>query len=139
MIEIEFVLFKFNRKLAEEESKDETSRRDVFIFPTKEEIADASNLKDIQQRIRDVVLVLSDFKNTREPDRSRKDYLDLLKTDLCTYYTYNNFLMEKLMQTFPLNELLDLLEASETERPMTIRTNTLKTRRRELAQVKKKN
>lgn len=39
------------------------------------------------------------------------------------------------MQLFPLTELMDFLEASESQRPLTIRTNTLKTRRRDLAQV----
>lgn len=43
--------------------------------------------------------------------------------------------MEKLMQIFPLTELLEFLEASEVQRPMTIRANTLKTRRRDLAQA----
>lgn len=67
--------------------------------------------------------------------RSRSEYLNLLQHDLCTYYSYNNFLLEKLMQMFPLDELLEFLEASEVQRPMTIRTNTLKTRRRDLAEV----
>jgi len=38
------------------------------------------------------------------------------------------------MQVFTLGELVDLLDANEAPRPLTIRTNTLKTRRRELAQ-----
>jgi 16S rRNA C967 or C1407 C5-methylase (RsmB/RsmF family) len=39
------------------------------------------------------------------------------------------------MQLFPLSELLEFLEASEVQRPLTVRTNSLKTRRRDLAQV----
>lgn len=67
--------------------------------------------------------------------RSRQDYTDLLLKDLCTYFSYNTFLMEKIMHLFPLEDLMAFLEASETPRPVTIRTNSLKTRRRELAQV----
>jgi len=55
--------------------------------------------------------------------------------DLCLYYSYNEFLMEKLMQIFPLSELMEFLESSEVTRPVTIRSNSLKTRRRDLAQV----
>ncbi|KAI4811818.1 hypothetical protein KUCAC02_014690 [Chaenocephalus aceratus] len=39
------------------------------------------------------------------------------------------------MDIFPLSELVDFLEANEIHRPVTIRTNTLKTRRRDLAQA----
>lgn len=39
------------------------------------------------------------------------------------------------METFTVTELIEFLEANETPRPMTIRTNTLKTRRRDLAQA----
>ncbi|CAK9817762.1 Probable 28S rRNA (cytosine(4447)-C(5))-methyltransferase [Anthophora plagiata] len=123
------------RKLAEEEMTDMTLQQCVFTFPTEEELAADTNLKDIQQRIKDVVMVLSDFKRLRDTNRSRSEYMDLLKRDLCMYYSYNRFLMEKLMQIFPLDELLEFLEASEVQRPMTIRTNTLKTRRRDLAEA----
>lgn len=114
---------------------DMMTRQSVFSFPTEEELTNVTSLKDIQQRIRDVVMVLSDFKRLREENRSRFEYIELLRRDLCTYYSYNDFLMEKLMQMFPLDELLEFLEASEVQRPMTIRVNTLKTRRRDLAEV----
>ncbi|XP_012273185.1 25S rRNA (cytosine-C(5))-methyltransferase nop2 [Orussus abietinus] len=123
------------RKLIEDEMKDSATNEDFFSFPTEEELENTSNLKDVQQRIHDVIMVLSDFKRLRQKHRSRPEYLELLKKDLCTYFSYNNFLIEKLMQIFPLNELLEFLEASEVQRPMTIRTNTLKTRRRDLAQA----
>lgn len=114
---------------------DMMAQKCVFSFPTEEELTNVTNLKDIQQRIRDVVMVLSDFKRLREKDRSRSEYTELLRRDLCTYYSYNDFLMEKLVQIFSLDELLEFLEASEVQRPMTIRTNTLKARRRDLAEV----
>ena len=33
--------------------------------------------------------------------RTRQEYLDQLIRDLCAYYSYNEFLMEKLLQLFP--------------------------------------
>ncbi len=39
------------------------------------------------------------------------------------------------MDVFPLSEIFEVLEANEVQRPVTIRTNSLKTRRRDLAQV----
>lgn len=111
------------------------AQQSEFSFPTDEELANTVNLKNIQQRIHDVITVLSNFKKLRDKNRSRSEYIDLLRRDLCTYYSYNDFLMERFIQLFPLNELLEFLEASEVQRPMTIRTNTLKTRRRDLAEV----
>lgn len=122
--------------LAEEELQMNLADHEVFQFPdeTGEEEADkVVTLQDIQQRIKDVSLVLADFKKNRQPGRSRQDYIDLLRKDLCLYYSYNEFLMEHLMDVFPLNELMEYLEASEIQRPVTIRTNSLKTRRRDLA------
>ena len=31
--------------------------------------------------------------------------MDLLKQDLCNYYSYNDFLMDKLLDLFPLAEV----------------------------------
>lgn len=39
------------------------------------------------------------------------------------------------MQVFQLSELLEFLEASEVQRPLTIRVNSLKARRKDVAQV----
>lgn len=67
-------------------------------------------------------------------NRSRNDYISQLLKDLCLYYGYNEYLMEKLFYIFPVSEAIEFFEANEVPRPITIRTNTLKTRRRELAQ-----
>lgn len=112
---------------------------DTFRLPKAEESEKEGvlplDLKQIHQRIKDNVDVLCNFSTKREEGKDRADYLSLLKKDLCTYYSYNNFLIEKLLEIFPLSELIDFLEANEIQRPVTIRTNTLKTRRRDLAQA----
>jgi ribosomal RNA methyltransferase Nop2 len=58
-----------------------------------------------------------------------------LATALGRYYGYTRFLIDKFMELFPLDELLPFLEANEVPRPVTIRVNQLKTRRRDLAQA----
>uniref|UniRef100_A0A7N8XKG0 NOP2 nucleolar protein homolog (yeast) n=1 Tax=Mastacembelus armatus TaxID=205130 RepID=A0A7N8XKG0_9TELE len=112
---------------------------DKFRLPGAEETSKEGvlplDLKTIHQRIKDNVDVLCNFSTKREEGKERTEYLSLLKKDLCTYYSYNNFLIEKLIDLFPLSELVDFLEANEIQRPVTIRTNTLKTRRRDLAQA----
>ncbi|KAH8291094.1 hypothetical protein KR054_008480 [Drosophila jambulina] len=120
-------------QMAEEEMQMTVDHQDVFQLPGEEDKAEDLTLQQVQQRIKDVTLVLSDFKKYRQADRSRGEYIELLRQDLCLYYSYNEFLMEKLMDMFPLTELMEYLEASEVARPLTIRTNTLKTRRRDLA------
>ncbi|KAL7394417.1 hypothetical protein ABVT39_025888 [Epinephelus coioides] len=112
---------------------------DMFRLPGAEEAEKEGvlplDLKTIYQRIKDNIDVLCNFSTKREEGKERAEYISLLKKDLCTYYSYNIFLIEKLMDIFPLSELVDFLEANEIHRPVTIRTNTLKTRRRDLAQA----
>lgn len=45
------------------------TQQEIFSFPTAEELANPVSLQDVQQRIRDVIIVLSDFKRLREKDR----------------------------------------------------------------------
>ncbi|KAL1463721.1 hypothetical protein WDU94_015447 [Cyamophila willieti] len=122
-------------KLADEELQMNIADHEVFAFPSEEEADKVVSIPEIEQRIKDVLMVLGNFKQYRDPNRSRCEYMELLKKDLCTYFSYNEFLMERIIQIFPLDELMAFLEASETQRPLTIRTNTLKTRRRDLSQA----
>lgn len=119
-------------KLAAQEFEESLANQEVFQFPDENDDTPVT-LQVVQQRIKDISVVLADFNKRRLPNKSRQDYLELLRKDLCMYYSYNDFLMEKLMQIFPVNELFEYLEASEVPRPLTIRTNSLKTRRRDLA------
>lgn len=56
-------------------------------------------------------------------------------TDIASYYGYNDFLVEKLFPLFPVPEAIEFFESNEVPRPVTIRANTLRTRRRDLAQA----
>ena len=91
------------------------------------------DLGEAKRRVQEIVHTLSDFKNLREGDRPRKDYLAELREGLMLLYDYNDFLIDKYLDMFPPAELLEFLESNENQRPVTLRTNSLKTRRRELA------
>jgi len=110
-----------------------------FQLPSGQEIekeaGTAPDLQIIQTRIREVVVVLQDFKARRAEGVDRQTYLNRLKKDLCTYYNYNEFMVERFLQVFQTSEIVEVLEANEVQRPVTIRTNSLKTRRRDLAQA----
>ncbi|KAB7498089.1 putative 28S rRNA methyltransferase [Armadillidium nasatum] len=100
----------------------------------KEELVKNPDMQNISHRIKDVFYVLENFRERREGSRSRQEYVSILELDLCACYSYNSFLIQKLKNLFPLSELQEFLEANEVPRPVTIRTNALKTRRKLLAQ-----
>lgn len=79
--------------------------------------------------------VLSDFRSRREADRPRADYVECLAQDFADYYGYNRELVDVFTQLFSPAEAVQFFEANEAPRPVTLRVNTLKTRRRELAQA----
>ncbi|KAF9227526.1 NOL1/NOP2/sun family putative RNA met [Gyrodon lividus] len=110
-----------------------------FHLPTAEEREEerkgVSDVHVVQSRMRHCVRVLRSFKKLAEKDRSRSEYIEQLVSDIASYYGYNDFLAEKLFQLFSVAEAIEFFEANEVSRPVTIRTNTLKTRRRDLAQA----
>lgn len=66
--------------------------------------------------------------------KPRKYYIDRLRNLFHQYYGYNFELIDHFLAFMNPAELVQLFDANETQRPLTIRTNTLKTRRKELAQ-----
>ena len=86
-------------------------------------------------RIKETVKVLSNFKDLRDPEKPRKDYVEELRNDICQAFDYNPDLVELLFDLFPPKECVDFIEANENQRPMVIRANTLKTKRKDLAKT----
>ncbi|KAI8096472.1 NOL1/NOP2/sun family-domain-containing protein [Halteromyces radiatus] len=106
-----------------------------YQLPEGEEDELLANITSVSERIKEVVNVLNDFKNLRDPSKSRQDYVDRLLKDIAHYYGYSEFLCEMLFNLFPVSEAIEFFEANEVPRPVTIRANTLRTRRRDLAQA----
>ncbi|KAF2171054.1 hypothetical protein M409DRAFT_19027 [Zasmidium cellare ATCC 36951] len=124
---------------AEEELKDDALQTNIAAadIPDDEDGQKASllapDLQLLRTRITETVRVLTSFKDLAEPGKSRAEYTQALLRDICTYYGYSPFLAEKLFSLFPPQEALAFFDANETPRPMVIRTNTLRTHRRDLA------
>ena len=115
---------------AEEVASDD---EDPTVAP-KSALTLAPDLQLLRTRISDTIRVLEDFAKLAEPDRNRSEYRSQLLKDVCAYYTYSPYLAEKFLNLFPPREAFAFFEANESPRPLVIRTNTLKTHRRELAQ-----
>ncbi|KAJ3452051.1 28s rRNA (cytosine(4447)-c(5))-methyltransferase-related [Anaeramoeba flamelloides] len=110
-----------------------------FVLPTEEELTlekqMGADLEKLRERINKVISILLNFNILRKKGVPRKDYVNQIKYDLGMYYGYNEFLLGLFFDLLPLNELVEFLEANEKPRPVTIRTNTLKTRRSDLAKA----
>ncbi|VDP93399.1 unnamed protein product [Echinostoma caproni] len=117
-----------------EKSDTELEDATVQLNVEEPEGPDVADVTFLDQRIRSWIIMLKNFKKSAQPGLSRKSCIHSLLDDICKRYSYNNFLAHKLFDLFP-KELIEALEANEVDRPVTIRTNTLKTRRRELAQA----
>ena len=129
-------------KLEQEEAEIELRRTiaqqtSVFHLPTIEEVKDEENRvvppSELRARIEDVLEVLANFKNRREPGRSRSEYIERLSQDMAELFGYLQELVDYFLSMLGPNECLEFLEASEKQRPLVVRVNTLKARRKDLA------
>ncbi|CAL1543619.1 unnamed protein product, partial [Lymnaea stagnalis] len=129
---------KIDTEMAKAELMLNIESQEKFVLPSGQEVERETmlppDLAILDNRIAHIRHVLSDFNTRREAGRSRQEYREQLVKDLCARFNYNDFLMSKLLDLFPV-EIMDFLEANEYPRPVTIRTNTLKTRRRDLGPV----
>lgn len=86
-------------------------------------------------RIKELVRILTSFKRHAEPGVSKKVYRAEFFEKVRLYYGYSAELTEYFGHIFLPKQLVEFYEANETPKLLTIRTNTLKTRRRELSQA----
>lgn len=95
----------------------------------------APDLAVVRSRMTETIRILGNFSSLADKSKSRTDYTDQLLADICTYYGYTPYLAEKLFSLFTPAEAFAFFEANETPRPVVLRTNTLRTNRRTLAQA----
>jgi 25S rRNA (cytosine2870-C5)-methyltransferase len=93
------------------------------------------DLSIIRTRMTETIRILGNFSQLAGKNKSRTDYTEQLLTDICVYYGYTRYLAEKLFNLFTPAEAFAFFEANETPRPVVLRTNTLRTNRRTLAQA----
>eukprot|EP01069_Polyplicarium_translucidae_P006929 Polyplicarium_translucidae@DN3042_c0_g1_i7.p2 len=105
-----------------------------------------ADLSDAKTNIADCVALLGNWKvvkrlssNLPEERRaklpSRTQLVDVVARDVSSAYGYSFDLAKYLLEMFSPREALEYIESSEKPRPVTLRTNTLKTRRKELART----
>jgi ribosomal RNA methyltransferase Nop2 len=130
---------KEDEELAQEELQTNIAQTEKFILPSGQEIEkdtmEAPDLQIVHHRINEVLRILNNFSEMREEGRKRSEYVAQMLKDLAFYYGYNEFLIQLLWNLFTPSEAIEFFEANEVPRPVVIRTNTLKTRRRDLAQA----
>lgn len=108
------------------------------LEPLEQEVTSddfVSNMQEGGQRAHEIIHILGNFKTLCEEGKSRSEYLQMLQEDLKSQYGYSDYLLSKFIELVPTSQLVEFLDASEAPRPLTIRTNSLKTRRRDLAQA----
>jgi ribosomal RNA methyltransferase Nop2 len=127
------------REAEEEYRRSIAENTATFHLPTPAELEEEQNgtrvvpPSELRERINEILTVLADFKNRREPTRSRAEYIAQLTADMAEVFGYLPELVEYFLTMFNPSETLEFLEASDSPRPLVIRTNTLKTRRKDLA------
>ncbi|GAM24235.1 hypothetical protein SAMD00019534_074100 [Acytostelium subglobosum LB1] len=136
-------LQKKRKQMEEENQKEmihgEFGDEDRLVLPSGQEIKKENifgvDLQEVYQRVKDVIKTLENFTKERDPEITRPQYMTRLRDDLATYFGYSAWLIDVFLKIFAVGECLEFLEANEQQRPLTIRTNTLKTKRKDLADV----
>lgn len=102
------------------DAEEEFDGEERFQLPTVEEKeAEKVNgvgeggLRKVERRMTEIVRILGDWSKFGGKDgRGRTEYMEQLVSDIATYYGYNEFLAEKLLQLFPVSEVCSFVICS---------------------------
>ena len=100
-----------------------------------DDIVLAPDLAMVHTRISGLIRILMQYRELGDKKFTRKQYRAQLVQDLALYYGYTPWLAHKFLMLVGVSQIVELMEACNVPRPVTIRTNTLKTKRRVLAQA----
>jgi len=121
-------------EMEEKEEKEQEENEEEKEIKEKEDIDQRiANIGDESLKIQNIISILSDFKNRREEGKTRNDYMSELKYLCQSYFEYNSDICDLIFNLFSPNEAVKFMEASDSQKVLTIRANSLKTKRRELA------
>jgi 25S rRNA (cytosine2870-C5)-methyltransferase len=144
LLEVEREARLMDQELEEEQMEADMEMRDtirdhtsVYHLPTPEELEGNVDRvvppSEIRGHIESILEVLTEFRDRREPGRARKEYLDVLGMYLAELHGYLPELINYYLTMFGPAETVEFVAQSDKTRPLVIRTNTLKTRRKDLA------
>ena len=132
--ELENEIEEQEEDIEEENEEEEVIEEEQEEIKEKEDIDQRiANIGDESLKIQNIISILSDFKNRREEGKTRNDYMTELKYLCQQYFEYNSDICDLIFNLFSPNEAVKFMEASDSQKILTIRANTLKTKRRELA------
>ena len=121
---------------AEAEGDEITGEDDENNFDATEVDPTTLSPTVLRDRIHSTLKLLTNWKDLKTSvTRSRSEILTDWYADLAAYYSYSVYMVEKLAALFTCEEALQFFEANEQGRPVTLRVNTLKTRKRDLVQA----
>ena len=109
----------------DEDDDDEDSKKETMVM----------NPTSVRERIDYALEILADFKSREDKSQSRVDIIAALSKDLSEYYGYINELSDFLLDLFSPSECVEYMDASDRPRPMVIRTNTIKSTRKDLMEA----
>lgn len=88
-----------------------------------------------KSKISEIFTILDNFASNPNPNMTKVHYFIELRKLYCSLFGYSEELMEYLMSLFGPRETLAFIEAMDEPRPVTIRVNSLKAKRKDLAET----